>query len=197
MRRNAIILVTLMVISTQLVPARTPPWLMATRAAVDSLRTDATSQELFASFVVNGAFDDDARERLAAGLPLEFVHVIEVARRRTMWFDKMLLRKTITTTVTFDTLTRQYSLSKKVNDEVAETSVAMHEAEVEKWMTCFERVRLGDLSRIDRPRDGTLYVRVRSMLQKRFVLFFVPWDVETGWEKVTLRLPDEATTRAR
>ena len=197
MRRNAIILVTLMVISAGMPAAGSAPWLMGTRAAIGSLTTDSTPHDLFASFTVTGAFDEEAREKLSSGLPLEFVHVIEVARRRALWFDKTLLRKTISTTVTFDTLTRQYSMSKKVNDEVAETSVAMHEPEVEKWMTCFEKIRLGDPARLDEARDGALYVRVRSMLQKRFVLFFVPWDVQTGWEKVTLRLPDEVTTRAR
>jgi hypothetical protein len=170
---------------------------LAARATVVSLRTDASDHEVFASFVVRGAFDDDVRERLAAGLPLEFVHHVEVARRRVLWFDKVVVRKTITTSVTYDTLTRQYSLSKKVNDEVAETSVAMHEAEAERWMTQIERVRLADSAQIGSESDGQLYLRVRSVLRKRFVLLFVPWDVETGWEKVVLNLPGEAAIRAR
>lgn len=170
---------------------------LAARATVVSLRTDASDSEIFASFTIRGAFDDEVRERLTAGLPLEFVHYVEVARRRPLWFDKVVLRKTITTSVTFDTLTRQYSLSKKVNDEVAETSVAMHEAEAERWMTRIERVRLADPAQIGREADGQLYLRVRSVLRKRFVLLFLPWDVETGWERVVLNLPGEAATRAR
>jgi hypothetical protein len=122
---------------------------------------------------------------------------VEVARRRALWFDKVVLRKTITTTVTYDTLTRQYSLSKKVNDEVAETSVAINEAEAERWMTRMDRVRLADPAHLQGEEDGTLYLRVRSLLKKRFVLLFVPWDVETGWEKVALNIPVGAAVRAR
>lgn len=177
--------------------AATGGLVMASRATISSLHADAGEHELYASFTIQGAFDEDVRERLSAGLPLEFVHYVEIARRRPLWFDKVLLRKTITTSVTFDTLTRQYSLSKKVNDEVAETSVAMHEAEAERWMTHIERVRLADPAQIGGEADGTLYLRVRSLLQKRFVLLFVPWDVQTGWEKVVLNLPGEAAIRAR
>jgi hypothetical protein len=169
---------------------------LAARATVVSLRTDAGEHDLFASFSVRGAFDAAARERLGAGLPLEFVHHVEIARRRALWFDKMVLRKTITTSVTYDTLTRQYSLSKKVNDEVAETSVAMHESEAERWMTQIDRVRLADPAQLGGD-GGQLYLRVRSVLQKRFVLLFVPWEVETGWEKLVLNLPGEAAIRAR
>ncbi|MGH9868424.1 MAG: DUF4390 domain-containing protein [Candidatus Polarisedimenticolia bacterium] len=169
----------------------------ASRATVDSLQTDATAHDLFASFVVKGAFDDHLKEQLSAGLPLEFVHSVEVARRRLLWFDKVLARKTITTTVTYDTLTRQYSLSKKVNDEVAETSVAINQAEVERWMTHIDRVRLADPTHLNDGEEGDLYVRVRSMLRKRFVMLFVPWDVQTGWERVMLSLPAEVTRSAR
>ncbi|HKY33766.1 MAG TPA: DUF4390 domain-containing protein [Candidatus Polarisedimenticolia bacterium] len=166
-------------------------------ASVGSIETSATAHDLYASFSVRDAFDEDVRERLASGLPVEFTHYVEVARRRALWFDKTVLRKTITTTVTFDTLTRQYSLSKKVNDEVAETSVAVNEADMERWMTRLDQVRLGDPALMEGLEEGSLYIRVKSRLVRRFVLLFIPWDVETGWERVKVSLRSEVTGSAR
>ena len=61
--------------------AASAPWVLAARASVASLRAEAVEHDLYASFSLNGAFDDEMRERLRAGLPLEFVHYVEIARR--------------------------------------------------------------------------------------------------------------------
>ena len=169
----------------------------ASGASISALTTDATEHDLYASFGVRDAFSDDLRERVAAGLPVAFTYYLEVARRRPLWFDKTLVRKTITTTVTYDTLTHQYSLSKKVNDEVTETSVAVHEGDMIRWMTQLDRVRLADPTILEGVEDNSLYVRVKSRLQNRFVLLFIPWDIETGWEKVMLSLSGAGTSRER
>ena len=166
-------------------------------ASVASLTTDTTEHDLYASFSLRDAFTEDVREKIATGLPVTFTYYLEVARRRPFWFDKVLLRKTVTTTVTFDTLTHQYTLSKSVNDEVTESSVAVNEYEMMRWMTNLERVRLADPTTLGGADDDSLYIRVKSRLQKRFILFFIPWDVETGWEKVRLSLSAMGTLGAR
>jgi len=172
-------------------------FMAAPGAAMVALRTDTTDHDLYASFTLNDAFSDEVREKIASGLPVTFTFYLEVARRRPLWFDRTLLHKTVTTTVTYDTLTHQYSLSKKVNDEVTESSVAVNEADMMRWMTNLERVRLADPTTLGGADDDSLYIRVKSRLQKRFILFFIPWDVETGWEKVRLSLSGEGTIRGR
>jgi hypothetical protein len=161
-------------------------WALASDISITALNAAATEHDLYATFGVRNAFTGEVRERIASGLPVTFTYFLEVARRRPLWFDKILVRKTVATTVTYDTLTHQYSLLKRVNDEVTETSVAVEESEMMRWMTTLERVRLADPTALGWADDGSLYVRVKSRLQKRFVLFFIPWDVETGWEKVRL-----------
>ena len=166
-------------------------------AAVATLTTDATEHDIYASLAVTNAFDGEIRESIATGLPVTFSYYLEVARRRPLWFDKILVHKTVTTSVAYDTLTRQYSLTRRVNDEVTETSVAVDEAEMMRWMTRLDRVRLADATDLEGVEDGSLYVRVKSRLQRRFILYFIPWDVETGWEKVRLNLSREGTGRGR
>ena len=150
--------------------------------SVSTLNADVTGHDLYASFALSEAFSDEVRDRIDSGLPVTFTYFLEVARRRPLWFDKILVRKSVATTVTYDTLTHQYSLSKRVNDEVTETSVAVNETDMMRWMTNLERVRLADPTALPGAEDGSLYVRVKSRLQKKFILFFIPWDVETGWD---------------
>jgi hypothetical protein len=165
--------------------------------SITALSAAATEHDLYTSFAVRNAFTGDVKEKIASGLPVTFTYFMEVARRRPLWFDRILVRKTVATTVQYDTLTHQYSLSRRVNDEVTETSVAVEEADMMRWMTTLERVRLADPTALRGADDGSLYVRVKSRLQKRFVLFFIPWDVETGWEKVRLTLSGAGASRGR
>ncbi|HET6373360.1 MAG TPA: DUF4390 domain-containing protein [Candidatus Polarisedimenticolia bacterium] len=170
---------------------------LGTEAYLSTLSADATAHDLYASFAVKDAFSEDLRQQVATGLPVTFTYYVEVAKRRPFWFDKILLTKTLSTTVTYDTLTHQYSLSKKVNDEVTETSVAVDEKDMMRWMTTLDRVRLGDPTSLEGVKDDSIYVRVKSRLQKKFILFFLPWDVETGWEKVRVSLSGEGTLSGR
>jgi hypothetical protein len=164
---------------------------------VADLRTDTAGHDLYVSYLVTEAFNDEIREGMSSGIPITFTHHLEVARRRALWIDKVLARKRVTTTATFDTLTRQYSLTRRVDDEVTETAVAVNEADMIRWMTSLDRIRLADPATLAADAGDTLYVRVKSELQRKFVLFFLPWDVETSWEKVRLSLTPEPAVRAR
>lgn len=179
------------------VAAVTPAFSEDDDVTLAGLRVDATAHDLQVSFTVEGAFTREIRERIDSGLPVTFRYDVEVNRRRALWFDKTLVRKTVTTTVTYDTLSRQYTLARSVNDEVAETSVAVTEAEMMRWMTQLERIRLADPSLLENEPVDLLYVRVKSLLQRRFILFFIPSSTGTGWERVGLSLSAEAGGVAR
>ncbi len=162
-----------------------------------ALRVDASAHDLYASFGLHDAFSGEIREEIATGLPVTLTYYLEVVRRRPLWFDRILVHKTITTTVTYDTLTHQYSLSKKVNDEVTETSFAVDETDMMRWMTTLERVRLADPTALEGVDSGSIYIRAKSRLRKKLVLFFLPWAVETPWEKQRLIFPGEGTIVGR
>ncbi len=164
---------------------------------VSDLRADATGHDLYVSYLITEAFTDEIREGISTGIPVTFTHHFELAKRRTLWLDKTLASKIVTTTVTFDTMTRQYSLTRKVDDEVTETGVAVNEADMMRWMTSLDRVRLADPGALGTSAEDTLYVRVKSQLQRKFVLFFLPWDVETGWERIRLSPTTEPAGRGR
>lgn len=160
------------------------------KVSLAGLHVDATDHDLYVSFTVDGAFTPEVREAIESGLPVTFRHDVEVVRKRTLWFDRTLVRKVVTTTVTCDTLTHQYSLARGINDEITETQVAINEADMMRWMTRLERIRVADPSTLEVEPDDTLYVRVKSLLQRRFILFFIPSSTGTDWERVGLSLPD-------
>ena len=60
---------------------------------------------------------------LESGMELTFVHRLTVVRRRALFFDKVLARRTITVSAEQDTLTKQYTLRRRVGDQPEETIV--------------------------------------------------------------------------
>jgi len=173
----------------------------ASRAAIESnppdgaeigdLRVENTPHDLLASFTLRGGFSPDILEQIESGLPVTFNHYVEINKRRPLWFDSTIVKKIISASVTYDTLTRQFRLSRSVNGEVVATDVSDKRAEMQRFMTSVDRLRLCDPS--DLPSDEPLYLRVKSRVQKRFVLFFIPWDFETSWARVGLELPPPAS----
>ena len=163
----------------------------ADKVVVSELRADIVDGVVYVSFELTGAFTGEILEEIEAGLAVTFKYDLEVARRRPFWWDKTLARKTVTTSVTYNTLTHQYSLSKMVNDEVTETSVAVNESDMVRWMTRLERVRMADPAVLERMEEGSLYVRMKSRLKRRFVLLVFPSSTGTPWERVGLEAPGE------
>ncbi|HXI01543.1 MAG TPA: DUF4390 domain-containing protein [Candidatus Saccharimonadales bacterium] len=156
-------------------------------AEIRDVQVRNTPSDLFVSFVLHGAFTDDIREQIRTGLPVTFTHYVEIVNKRTAWFDTTLVKKEISTTVTYDTLTRQYRLTRSVNGEMTETELTDRAAEMESFMTTVKRQRLCDPN--DLPGDRRLSLRVKSRMRRRFVFFFIPWNLETSWARIGLSLP--------
>jgi hypothetical protein len=163
---------------------------------LSGLHVDVTDHDLYVSYTVDGAFTPEVREAIESGLPVTFRHDVELVRRRALWFDRTLVRKAVTTTVTYNTLTHQYSLARAINDEVTETKVAINETDMMRWMTRLERIRVADPSALEVEPDDVLYLRAKSLVQRRFILFFIPSSTGTDWVKIGLSLPG-GTAHAR
>jgi hypothetical protein len=159
-------------------------------AEIDQLQVDAHGRQFDVAFRLAGAFTEEVEEVIASGLPVTFHHTIRAYHRRTAWIDQLVAEKVITTTVNFDTLTKQYHMSRSVDDQLVDTLLTDKPAEMKSWMTVIEK--------IDLPRDSEsepldrYYVKVKSEIQKRFVFFFIPWDFETPWMRSAVIRPDGA-----
>ncbi|MCZ6777737.1 MAG: DUF4390 domain-containing protein [Acidobacteriota bacterium] len=156
---------------------------------IDQLQVALSEGAISVDFRVSGAFTEEVEEVIASGLPVTFHHVLRAYRRRTVWVDQRLSEKLVTTSVTFDILTKQYRVSRTVNGQMVDTLVTDKAEDMKNWMTVFEKIPLpseNPVETLDR-----LYVKVKSEIQNRFVFFFIPWDFETEWAKSDLIQDDE------
>jgi hypothetical protein len=157
----------------------------ASRAAgIDALKVDLHDGQFRVSFHLDGAFTPDVEELLSSGLPISFRHTLRAYRRRATWLDRLVSQKAVTTTAHFDTLTKQYRLSRSVDEQMADTRLTDKPEEMKTWMTLIEGVDL-PVEAAGEPQDR-YYIRVKSEIQKRFVFFFIPWDFETAWTRSAL-----------
>ena len=127
------------------------------------------------SYRVDGALGPQVRKNLESGIPVTFVHKLSVMRRRALFFDKLLVRETIEATATLDTLTRRYTLTRKVNELPPETATTDRAAEADRWLTVVgEHV-------IALPEDankGSLELRVKTEYETNYyLLWVVPWSL--------------------
>lgn len=159
-------------------------------ALIRDLAVENGPHDLFVSFALQGAFTPEIREQLESGLPVTFNHYVEVLHRRPAWFDRTRIERVVSTTATYDTLTRQYRLTRRVNGELVETTLSDKGDEMEQFMTRVDRLRICDPA--DLAGDRSLYLRVKSRVQKRFVFFFIPWNFETSWARIRFAVPGPA-----
>jgi len=157
------------------------------RVAEVAVKRDPTT--LTVGFRVESAFDDRLDEEMAAGLPVTFVHEVEIRRRRTFWFNGLVAKKTIETTAVFDSGTRQFVLSRRVDGAPVETSTTPQPEQARRFLCTVDGVGVPLPS--DLPADDRNELRLRSTLATRFLLFF-PYDIETPWWEAPLPALEDA-----
>ncbi len=134
--------------------------------------------KVFTSFSAPGAIDADARAVMRSGLLLTFTYTIDLRRPSTIWMDHNLVRKVVSATVKFDTLTGVYQVSKLEGDRVVSSQTSSDETQVRAWMTTFERVPISPALPLEANAD--YYVRVRLHASPKGTFFLWPWGRDDG-----------------
>lgn len=162
----------------------TSPEVEPDRPALEMLAVERNDGQYVASFRLDAAFDQETLARIASGLETVFDYRLEVLRRRRFWLDERTVQRRILAAVRYDSLSKQYSLTLKVDGEVERSSTTDKPEEMRRWMTDIRGIPLGPVSGFSPAED--YLVRVKSNLQPRFVLLFIPWDRDTPWLRVPL-----------
>jgi hypothetical protein len=150
-------------------------------AAIEELVPVVRSEGIFVSFRVAEAFDEEIERAIATGLPVEFRYNVELRRPRGLWLDGQVARRVVSTTVTYDNLTKRYKLSREIDGKIDASEVAEDSETMRRFMTTFASLRLFDLSDLE-PNDS-YSLRVRGVMRERNLLHLIPWDVGTGWKE--------------
>ncbi len=138
--------------------------------------------------------DDEMLDNIASGLETAIDYRVEVLRQRRFWPDETTAQHRLQASVKYDSLSRQYSLVLRVDGEVRRSSTTDKPEEMKRWLTEIGGIPLGPVSGFMPPEDFS--VRVKSDLRPRFVLFFIPWNRDTSWERIPLTPPHVGATDA-
>jgi hypothetical protein len=155
-----------------------------TSPRIGALSVERIDGQFVASFRLDSVFDPELQGKIASGLETVFEYRLEVIRRRRFWLDEHTVEHRILASTRYDSLSRQYSLLLKVDGEVERSSTTDKAEEMGRWMTEIQGIPLGPVSGFTPAEDFS--VRVKSNLQQRFVLFFIPWNRDTTWVRVPL-----------
>ncbi len=154
---------------------------------IGDLKIEIRDGQVLASFRLDGALDDETLARIASGLETEFEYRLEIIKPRRLWIDGKMVQHRLVTGVKYDSLSRQYGLTLKRDGKVERSSTTDRKEEMERWLTYLRDIPLGGAAEYVPPADYA--VRVRAEFPMRFVLFFIPWDQDTSWEKAVLPAP--------
>ncbi len=134
----------------------------------------ARDGQVLVSFELDGGMTPDVRAAIQSGLTTSFSYDVELRRGVAGWFDSTVASVTVTATVRFDNLTRRYQLSRSIDGRLEDARPTENEADVQRWMTRFDRVALSTTATLD--ANDEYYVRIRAHTQPHDSWFFWPWD---------------------
>jgi uncharacterized protein DUF4390 len=171
----------LLIVLTDLIPAaeEAPSADRGTSPSISGLNVEIREGSVLASFQLVGALDSETRARIASGLETTFDYRVELVRRRRFWPDARIRQHRILTSAKYDSLSRQYGLTLKLDGEVERSSTTDRAEEMEEWLTAVKEIPLGMTSEL-LPQEEYA-VRVKADFPPRFILLFIPWDRDTAW----------------
>ncbi len=133
------------------------------------------------SFRVEDAFSEDIVRAIDTGLEVSFRYNVELKRARSGWLDERAAARQIRTAVTYDNLTRRYSLTREIDGEIDSTEIVANADGMRRFMTEFESLLLFDVS-LMRPNEE-YYLRVNGVMEDRNLLLLIPWNVAADWRE--------------
>jgi hypothetical protein len=158
---------------------------MAQNAQLNNIIVTNTRDDLLLYLSVEGAFREKTEAAITSGVPATFSFFINLYRTRSFWLDKSIAEITVTHTIKFNPLKKQYIITRSWEDDKPIILDSFEEAK--KLMTEVDSLKIIPLDQIEK---GKRYqIRAKAELNKltlpfylHYVLFFVAlWDFETDW----------------
>jgi hypothetical protein len=155
---------------------------------VSGFKAGFENQKVVVSFGVGEAFNrDDLREAIDSTRTVTITFTAEVIKHRLLWKNKTIAKKVIKRLITFDNLTRQYTIQTLVDGEQSGEDVAASYDEMAEKAASVRDIEVTSVADIE---PGAAYtVRARVRLLSGFTLWIIPWDVETPWVSQELDTP--------
>ncbi len=153
-------------------------------ASIDEVMI-TTNSNLKVSFEVSNAFTEEIEEAIRSGIPTSFTFMVELYRKRGIWFDEGLADFYFKHTVKYDNLREEYyiTLEEKSQDVIK----IKDSTQMKNLMTVVDSIPLLPIYRL---KKGMRYeMKIKGELDKidlpfplNYILFFTTfWSFETDW----------------
>jgi len=142
--------------------------------------------EVLVSFKLEEPLTDEIRAAIQSGLTVKFSYKVDLLRSSAAWFDRRIASATVTASVKYDTLTRQYHYARAVDGRMELADVTPREDVAWSVLT-------RDFARLSLFRGASLepnaeyYVKVSANASPKNSTFVWPWrgDDAVGFAKFT------------
>lgn len=160
--------------------------------ALTHLTAQRQGDAYVASCRLEGGLTPDVEEEIAAGIPKTIEFRLQVYRRRAAFADQLVLKRRIECTVLHDSLTQQYTLTRRVDGELQESQVTDAAPAMRAFMTALDGVPLVRVDSLE--PESEYYLKAKANLGGLvFRFYLIPWPNDTGWERVPLGPPGRKT----
>ena len=163
----------------------TPGTAMARKAVLEDMFLTTSRDHLMLYFNVHNAFTPRIMTAVENGIPTTFTFHLSLYQPRNNWWDRKITNRKITTTLKYNTLKQEFSLTRPWKSDAALTLKNARAAQ--EKMTQVNGFKLIPLSRL--VPGKTYQVRVKAEMKKiklplylHHLFFFLSfWDFETKW----------------
>ena len=161
--------------------------------SIDHLSASGANGEVDVRFSLAHAFDrEQTIQSLQSGVPTSLTYIVELFRKRPLWFDEGVGRSRIEVIATFNSVTREYLLNYRRDRKLVRSETFSDLDALQHAMTHIDDPKLFD---IGRRVPYKLVVRVKADLMKGWVLYFIPWEVSTRWKEARVETPRSEAAR--
>lgn len=157
---------------------------------IANLAATAAHGKVSVKFTLDSAFKNgELVEALQSGVPTSFTYVVEIFRDRPNWFDSGIATARIEVICTFNSLTREYLLNYRRDKHLVRSETFTDLAALARRMTMIDEPDLFD---IGTRKPYKLKVRAKADLMRGWVMYVIPWQVETRWRETRVKTAEPA-----
>ncbi|HZM71379.1 MAG TPA: DUF4390 domain-containing protein [Candidatus Cryosericum sp.] len=163
--------------------------------SLNGLAVSRQGDDLLASCQLVDGLSASMLEEIEAGIETTLDYRLQLYRRRSGLPDDSVARRLVVCSVRHDALTRQYTLTRRVDGELVETRVTPEAAEMRAFLTTLKNVPIARAP--DLISGEEYYLRARCDLGLVWRFYLIPWRLDTGWARVDLAPATEKAVESR
>ena len=157
----------------------------AQEASLTNITVSNTRDDLLLYLTLEDAFSEKLKKAILSGVPATFSFLAKLNSVRDIWFDKDIADITVTHTIKYDNLKKEFIVRRSWRNNEPEVTKSF--AEAQKWMSEVNSLKIIPLGQLEKGQQYQLRTKAEVSKQTlpyylHYVLFFVSfWDIETDW----------------